>query len=88
MEDLGFNYYVLFYTYTEGMRLYHYLRDRRIEARIAPAPRAASTSCGMSLLVEEEYVEAVRQAVSESGVEIDRIVKLPCQIDPRRDKYC
>ena len=42
----------------------------------------------MSLLVEEEAIEAVRRCISESGVQIDRIVLLPRQIDPARDKYC
>lgn len=26
--------------------------------------------------------------ISDAGVEIDRIVQLPRQINPRRDKYC
>jgi len=80
--------YVLFRNHTEGMKLYQYLRARGIAVRISPAPRAASACCGMSLLVEAEAIEAVRRCIPESGVQIDRIVSLPRQIDPARDKYC
>ncbi len=87
MEQIS-DYYVLFHNHTEGMRLYQYVRGRGITARISPAPRAASACCGMSLLVDAEAIEAVRRCISESGVQIDRIVRLPRQIDPARDKYC
>lgn len=87
MEQIS-DYYVLFHNYTEGMRLYQYIRARGIAAKISPAPRVASVCCGMSLLVEETAIEAVRRCISESGVQIDRIVLLPRQIDPTRDRYC
>jgi tRNA-binding EMAP/Myf-like protein len=64
------------------------LRKLGVFTRISPAPRVASVSCGMSLLVEEDAIEKVRRAIEETGQEYERIVKLPCQIDPRRDKYC
>lgn len=87
MEQIT-DYYVLFHNHTEGMKLYQHTRARGIAARISPAPRVVSACCGMSLLVEEGAIEAVRRCISESGVQIDRIVLLPRQIDPTRDKYC
>lgn len=87
MEQIS-DYYVLFHNHTEGMKLYQYIRARGIAAKISPAPRVASACCGMSLLVEAGAIEAVRRCISESGVQIDRIVLLPRQIDPARDKYC
>jgi hypothetical protein len=42
----------------------------------------------MSLLVEAEALAAVKQCIEEHEVCIDRIVPLPRQIDPTRDRYC
>jgi len=88
MEQEKYDYYVLFHNHMEGMQLYDSLRKLGVFTRISPAPRVASVSCGMSLLVEEDAIEKVRRAIEETGQEYERIVKLPCQIDPRRDKYC
>lgn len=82
------SYYVLVHNHTDGMALYQYLRDHGCKARIAPAPRAATSCCGMSLLVNREDIEKVRMSLAESGVNIDRIVELENQIDPNRDHYC
>jgi len=82
------DYYVLFPNHTEGMKLYRFLRQRGIAVRVSPAPRLVSVCCGMSLLVEEQQIEAVRLAIPLSGVQIDRIVSLTRQIDPGRDRYC
>ena len=86
MSDTSF--YVLFQNHTQGMELYHYLKGKGLGVRISPAPRAAKTCCGMSLLVEPEQIEAVRKSISESGIEIERIIELEKQINPQRDKYC
>ncbi len=82
------DYYVLFHNHTEGMKLYQYVRAQGIPAKISPAPRIASVCCGMSLLVEASVIDAVRHCIEVSCTAIDRIVQLPRQIDPTRDKYC
>lgn len=82
------DYYVLFHNHTEGMKLYQYARGQGIPVRISPAPRVASVCCGMSLLVDITDIDAVKRCISESGTEIDRIVLLPRQINPARDRYC
>lgn len=84
----GQDYYVLFPNHTEGLKLYQYARGRGIPVRISPTPRAASACCGISLLVKPEDVDAVERCIPESGAEIDRIVALPRQINPGRDRYC
>ncbi len=88
MDKRPEDYYVLFHNHTEGMKLYQYIRARGIAVRISPAPRAASVCCGMSLLVEEEMIGAVRLCIRESGIAIQKIVKLPRTIDPGRNKFC
>lgn len=85
---MEYNWYVLFHNHTEGMALYHLLRERGAEAKISPAPRVASISCGMSLLVEESAIDDVRRIIEENGAEYDRMVRLPKQINPKRDVYC
>lgn len=82
------DYYVLFHSHTSGMALYEYLRKQGIRVRISPAPRAATACCGMSLLVEAPELDAVNECIGKSGIEIDRVVALPRQIDPHRNKYC
>ncbi|MBQ6807871.1 MAG: DUF3343 domain-containing protein [Firmicutes bacterium] len=82
------DWYILFFNHTDGMQMYRYLKDLALPVRISPAPRAATVCCGMSLLVTEEHIAAVRQAVEDSGIAYDRIVDLPRQINPHRDVYC
>lgn len=82
------DYYVLFHNHTEGLKLYQYARKQGIPVRISPTPRVASVCCGISLLVDTEDIDALRRCIPESGATIDRIVCLPRQIDPTRDRYC
>lgn len=82
------DFYILFHHHTAGLALYKHLKGLQLPLRISPTPRAASSSCGMSLLVDGPAIDAVRKAVETSGIEIDRIVELPRQIDPTRDRYC
>ena len=63
------DYYILFHNHTEGMALYQYIRAHGANARICPVPRTASACCGMSLLVLEEDIEAVRRCVPPATVE-------------------
>ena len=82
------DYYILFHNHTEGMALYQYIRSHGAQARICPVPRSVSACCGMSLLVLEEDIAAVRRRVEDSGIAIAGIAELPRDIDPRRDRYC
>jgi hypothetical protein len=82
------DYYVLFHSHTSGLALYDFIRKRGIRVKISPAPRAATSCCGMSLLVMEPELKAVEESITLSGIEIDRIVPLPRQLDPMRGKFC
>jgi hypothetical protein len=88
MEPAAIDSYVLFHSHTSGMALYEYIRKKGIRVRISPAPRSFTAECGMSLLVEASELEAVKACVEQSGIEIDQIISIPRQINPRRDKYC
>lgn len=90
MADEKLNYYILFQTYTDGMALQSLFRKANIPSRIAPAPRSiqGELGCGMSILLKEEHVEAAKACIQEHQAAYHDIVALPCQINPKRDKYC
>lgn len=81
-------HYVLFPNHDNGMRLHRELKAEGIRAVIAPTPRAASKCCGISLLIEEKDIEAVRRCVAENEIDILDIVEIQKDINPNRDKYC
>lgn len=89
-SNVKINYYILFENYTQGMRLQALLREGGIPSRIAPAPRSVQgeLGCGMSILLEEEYLEPAKECIRVNNAEYYDIAALPCQINPRRDKYC
>ena len=84
------NYYILFDNYTQGLALHEQLRGAGLQARIAPTPRnvEGSQPCGMSLLVKQEHIDAVRAYIEENQAEHRDIVAMPCQIRPNRDRFC
>ena len=90
MAECETNYYILFANYTQGLALQELLKKEGLSARIAPTPRSiqGELSCGMSLLVKEEYIVAVRAFLERSDAEYHSIVGMPCQIQPRRNRFC
>ena len=50
-------YYILFKNHDNGMRLYNSLKSKNIKCTIAPTPRVASKSCGISLLINKDDIE-------------------------------
>lgn len=84
------NYYILFATYTQGMALKDLLRSAGIPCRISPAPRSiqGELGCGMSLLLEEEHIEAAKECIRENHAEYYDIQALPCQINAKRGRFC
>lgn len=90
MADSDVRWYILFQNYEQGLALHDLLDRHDIKNRIAPAPRAiqGKLSCGMSLLIEPEYLEAVRACIAQNNAEFYDIVPLEGQIKSHRDKYC
>ena len=83
-------YYILFANYTHGMALHDLLTAAGITNRIAPAPRSiqGELSCGMSLLVKPEDIEAARACIERNKAQYHDIVPLAGQIKSHRDRYC
>ena len=84
------NYYILFANYTQGLALQELLKSEGLRSRIAPTPRAVQgeLSCGMSLLVLPEEIDAVRECIARHNAPHHSIVPLPCQIRPGRGRVC
>lgn len=84
-------YYILFRNYEEGLALHALLDEHGLENRIVPTPRCGygrKLACGMSLLIEEEWLSRVKQCLSEEGAEYMDLISVEGQIDPKRDRYC
>ena len=89
-EESRINYYILFQNYTQGMLLHELLREEHISSRISPAPRSiqGELGCGMSLLIQPEDIDRVRECIEKHHAEYYDIAALTCQINPRRNKFC
>ena len=84
------SYYILFANYTHGLALQALLKGEGLESRIAPTPRAiqGELSCGMSLLVKEEHIDAVRECIERNQATHHSIVEMENQIQPNRNRFC
>lgn len=83
-----YQYYVLFNNHDNGIRLHVELKKMGVHATIAPTPRALSTCCGISLLINENDITKVEEILENSNIEINRIEKIERDINPNRDRYC
>lgn len=72
-----YDWYILFPNHHEGLRLNSELKQRGIKNTISPTPRAASKSCGISLIVLEEDLLVIEQVIKEQCINIEKIVQLP-----------
>lgn len=90
MADSDVRYYILFENYEQGLALKDILTADGVKCRIAPAPRAiqGELSCGMSLLLEPDQVEAARASIAAHNAAYHSIVPLAGQLRTRRDQYC
>ncbi len=89
-EKRKLNYYILFENYTHGLALDKILKEEGLKARIAPTPRSiqGKLSCGMSLLVQEEDIDSVRECIERRKARYYSIVEMECQINPNRNVFC
>ena len=90
MADSDIRYYILFENYEHGLALKDLLTADGVKCRIAPAPRAiqGKLSCGMSLLLEPEWLEPAKASIAAHDAVYYDIVPLEGQIKARRDQYC
>jgi hypothetical protein len=79
--EQSYRWYILFPNHHQGLRLNRALKQQGIKSQIAPTPREASVSCGISLIVDEGDLERIYKLIDEIGVAIDKVVKLPVKTD-------
>ena len=80
--------YVLFEDHTDAMALYGAARGAGLPARVSTTPRQARSVCGVALLVPADAAQQIVDLACAQGLPFEDVVALPCQIDPRRDRYC
>ncbi|MDL2252903.1 DUF3343 domain-containing protein [Ruminococcaceae bacterium OttesenSCG-928-I18] len=88
MENPQTVWYVLFPNHNEGMMLHKLLRQSGLSSTIAPTPRVLSKCCGISLIVEQEELDKIRQIVENNEIDILEIQGVTKDVDPGRDRYC
>ncbi len=90
MDNEDIRYYILFKNYEQGLALKDILTQDGVKCRIAPAPRAiqGELSCGMSLLLEPDQLEAAKASIAAHDAAYHDIVPLAGQIKSHRDRYC
>ena len=81
-------HYVLFPNHDNAMRLYRELRKLGVRANIAPTPRSLSKCCGVSLMVQEEDLETIRECIKTNEIDIWGIEAIEKDMNPNRDRYC
>lgn len=62
--------YILFYTYSHGLKLEAILKENNIKYTISPTPRKLSTSCGISIMYKKEDEEKIKDIVKNNEIEV------------------
>lgn len=55
---------------------------------IAPTPRSASKCCGVSLMVEKDDLDTIRETAGQKEIEILKVAEVKKDFNPHRDRYC
>lgn len=63
-------FYILFPSYTEGMKLEGILKKEAIKFTIVPTPRRLSVSCGISIMYNKEDEERIKVLINNNNVKI------------------
>ncbi|MBQ6621572.1 MAG: DUF3343 domain-containing protein [Mogibacterium sp.] len=81
------HYYVLFNIHTDGLAMYRAVRAAGLYAQISPTPRELSVCCGISLLIKEEDVDAIKKLAEEQQLDYIGIEGLNNTFDNQRHQY-
>ncbi len=83
-------YYILFENYEQGLKLHDMLDDAGVKNRIAPAPASArgKLCCGMSLLIEPDFIDSAKAMIEKRRAEYYDIAAVENELKPKRDRYC
>ena len=82
------HYYILFKNHTDSTAMYSALKKEGFNVRISPTPRELSVCCGVSLLILEEEVAAIKESISTLNLSYIKNEGLDNTFDNERGKYC
>ena len=60
---------ITFHTTEEAMEMEEFCRQRQIEGRLIPVPRAISAGCGLAWCAGPETRDILRQLMERTGIE-------------------
>lgn len=81
-------YFVLVENAAIATNLLEVLRDENINATLAPTPREASHSCGVSVYIyHESDICKVENIAIKNNIKIDEIFKSNLDFDAKRNKF-
>lgn len=83
------NYYILVENHTRGMALHELLDEAGLDNRVAPTPRCGDlkVSCGVSLLIKKELLDAVEDFLKDKPELYIKIVGIGGQLEEKRDLF-
>ena len=81
------HYYILFNVHTDGLAMYRAVKAAGMYAQISPTPRELSVCCGISLLIHEEDIDAIRKLAEEQHIEYVSIEGLNNEFNNQRHRY-
>lgn len=76
MADCNFNNYILFPNHHEGLRAHKKCRENGVKCTIAPTPREASTSCGISLLLSDNNIDSALKIIAENNIRTEGTARI------------
>lgn len=81
-------YFILVENAMIATELLEILRKEKIKATLAPTPRQASHSCGVSVyLYNKEDLEKIEPLANENNIKIDEIFKSDLDFNTKRNKF-
>jgi hypothetical protein len=81
------NYYILFESHEQAVRLHGEFRAAGIRTAISPTPRAVTVCCGVSLLVEEAEIGKVRDYLASHTCTYKSVESIEQEFNAHRDRY-
>nr|WP_123055077.1 DUF3343 domain-containing protein [Clostridium sp. JN-1] len=68
------NYYILTFENTHGaISGESILKDNNVEVAVMPTPTFITKSCGLSIRINEKYIDDVKQLIKNKKIEVKKI---------------
>lgn len=68
------NYYILTFKNTHGaISGESILKDNNVEVAVMPTPTFITKSCGLSIRINEKYIDDVKQLIKNKKIEVKKV---------------